>query len=45
LTAAGVRVEVSVDVLPLRNVFAPDLDTLERIGAVSLPARSPGSAL
>jgi hypothetical protein len=45
LAAAGVQVELTVDVLPLRNVFAPDLDTIERIGAVSLPARSAGTAL
>jgi hypothetical protein len=34
-----------VDVLPLRNVFAPDIETIERIGAVSLPARQAGAAL
>lgn len=45
LTSAGIDVELTVDVLPLRNVFAPDMDTIERIGAVSLPARSAGTAL
>jgi hypothetical protein len=45
LRAAGIQVELSVDVLPLRNVFAPDLETIERIGAVSLPARAPGAPL
>ena len=45
LAARGVDVELSIDVLPLRNVFAPDLDTLGRLGAVSLPAHVPGAAL
>lgn len=45
LNERNVHVEVSVDVLPLRNVFAPDLDAIQRLGAVSLPAHSAGSAL
>ena len=45
LQVRGVNVELSVDVLPLRNVFAPDLETIGRIGAVSLPARSAGAPL
>ncbi len=39
------HVQVAIDVLPLRNVFAPDLDTIGRLGAVSLPAHQAGSAL
>ena len=30
-------------VFPLHNLYAPDLDTIERIGAVSLPGMSAGS--
>ena len=45
LQSRGVAVELSVDVQPLRNLFAPDLDTIGRIGAVSLPARAAGSVL
>jgi hypothetical protein len=40
-----VDVHLRIDVLPLRNVFAPDLDMIERIGAVSLPGHDPGAAL
>jgi hypothetical protein len=43
LRARGVDHELSVDVLPLRNVFAPDLDTIGRIGAVSVPGVSGGA--
>ena len=39
LQMRGVDVELSIDVLPLRNLFAPDLETIGRIGAVSLPRR------
>ena len=45
LLARGVDIQISIDVLPLRNVFAPDIDTIERIGAVSIPAQSAGTAL
>ena len=45
LQARGVDVELTIDVLPLRNVFAPDLDTIGRIGAVSLPGRAGGAPL
>lgn len=41
----GIDVQVSIDVLPLHNVFAPDIGTIERIGAVSLPAHQAGAAL
>jgi hypothetical protein len=40
-----IEVQLRIDVLPLRNVFAPDLDMIERIGAVSLPGHDPGAAL
>ncbi len=43
LSQLGIRADVSIDVAQLHNVFAPDLDTIGRIGAVSIPARS-GSA-
>jgi hypothetical protein len=39
------KVQVRIEFLPLRNVFAPDLDMIERIGAVSLPGHDPGAAL
>ncbi len=45
LRERNVDVELSVDVLPLRNLFAPDIDTIERIGAVSLPGRTGHTAL
>lgn len=45
LAARGISVQLAIDVLPLRNVFAPDIETIERIGAVSLPARHAGAAL
>ncbi len=45
LQARGVDVELSIEVLPLRNLFAPDLDTIGRIGAVSLPERAAGAPL
>ncbi|HEY7380270.1 MAG TPA: hypothetical protein VH572_03600 [Gaiella sp.] len=45
LEQRGLTVQVRIDVLPLRNVFAPDLDMIERIGAVSLPGHDPGAAL
>ena len=45
LLARGVDIDLSIDVLPLQNVFAPDMDTIERIGAVSLPAHHASQAL
>jgi hypothetical protein len=41
----GVREPVEYAVFPLRNLYAPDIDTLERIGAVSLPAHAAGSII
>ena len=45
LLERGVHVALSVDVLPLRNVFAPDLEMIGNLGAVSLPGRSSHAAL
>jgi hypothetical protein len=41
----GVHSEPTVEVAPLRNVYAPELDTIERMGAVSLPATYSGAVL
>jgi hypothetical protein len=41
----GVHTEPTVEIGPLRNVFAPELDTIERLGAVSLPATYSGAVL
>jgi hypothetical protein len=35
---AGIVTELEYEIRPLHNVYAPDLDALERIGALSLPA-------
>jgi hypothetical protein len=32
-------------IFPLHNLYAPDLDTIERIGAVSLPGVAAGSII
>jgi hypothetical protein len=45
LSELGIRADVSIDVAQLRNVFAPDLDAIGRIGAVSIPARAGGAPL
>ena len=41
----GVDVEPEVEVAPLHNLFAVEMDTVERMGAVSLPATYAGAAL
>lgn len=41
----GVHTEPSVEVAPLRNIFAVEMDTIERLGSVSLPATYAGSVL
>jgi hypothetical protein len=41
----GVHTQPSVEIAPLRNVYAPELDTIERMGAVSLPATYSGAVL
>lgn len=41
----GVHSDPIVEVAPLHNIHAVELDTIERLGAVSLPAHSAGAAL
>ena len=41
----GVHSDPIVEVGPLHNVHAVEMDTIERLGAVSLPAHSAGAAL
>jgi hypothetical protein len=41
----GVLIAPTVEIAPLRNVYAPELDTVERMGAVSLPATYSGAVL
>jgi hypothetical protein len=43
LTEAGVSEMPEPRVFPLHNLFAPDMDTLGRIGAFSLPSRASAS--
>ena len=38
LLAHGIAVDPEVRVYPLHNLFAPDVETIERIGAFSSPA-------
>jgi hypothetical protein len=45
LVMRGVQAEPSISVAPLHNLFAADMDTVERMGAVSLPATYAGAAL
>jgi hypothetical protein len=45
LGRVGLDTPVQHLISPLYNLYAPDLDTIERIGVVSLPGVSPGSAL
>ena len=35
----------SIDIAPLHNLFAVEMETIERMGAVSLPATYSGAAL
>ncbi len=37
--------ELLYEIRPLHNLFAPDLDTIERIGGVSLPGVAAGAPL
>lgn len=39
----GIEEPVEHAICPLLNLYAPDLDTIERIGAVSLPGVAPGA--
>ncbi len=41
----GVHRDPVVEVQPLHNVYAPELYTIERMGAVSLPVHAAGSPL
>jgi hypothetical protein len=41
----GVKDAVEHALFPLHNLYAPDLDTIERIGAVSLTGVSAGSVI
>jgi hypothetical protein len=45
LNELGVDQGLEYAIFPLHNLFAPDLDTVERIGAVSLPGVSAGSVI
>ena len=45
LAQLGLRPELEYEIMPLHNLFAPDMDTIERIGAVSLPAVAAGATL
>ena len=45
LVRQGVKDPLSYRIEPLHNLFAPDIDTIERIGLTSLPARLARSAL
>jgi hypothetical protein len=38
----GVHSEPTVEIAPLRTVYAPEMDTVERMGSVSLPAHAAG---
>ena len=41
----GIHAEPTVDVAPLRNIFAAEMSTVERLGSVSLPATYAGAVL
>jgi hypothetical protein len=41
----GVQTDPTVEVAPLRNVWAVEMDTIERLGSVSLPATYSGWVL
>lgn len=41
----GVADPLSYRIEPLHNLFAPDMDMIERIGSVSLPGRAARTAL
>ena len=42
---ASVHRDPVVEVAPLHNVYAPEMFTIERMGAVSLPAHMSGASL
>ena len=41
----GMEGQAEVEVAPLHNLFVAEMDTVERMGAVSLPATYAGAAL
>jgi hypothetical protein len=41
----GVSTEPAVEIAPLRNLFAAEMATVERMGSVSLPSTYSGSVL
>ncbi len=41
----GIHSDPVVEVTPLHNVYAVEMGTIERLGAVSLPAHAAGAAL
>ena len=43
LHGIGVHDPVEYSICPLHNLYAPDLDAIERIGAVSLPGADAGA--
>ena len=43
LRAAGIAEDPLIRIYPLHNLFAPDMDTLGRIGAFSLPPSRAGA--
>jgi len=45
LRMQGVVGEPTVEITPLRNVFAAEMDTIERMGSVSLPSTYSGAVL
>jgi len=45
LQLRGYLGSATVEILPLHNLFAVEMDTIERMGAVSLPATYAGAAL
>ena len=42
LRAHGIRVEPEVRIFPLHNLFAPDVETITRIGAFPIPPHDGG---
>jgi hypothetical protein len=45
LAELGIPSELEYEILPLHNAYAPDLDGLERMAALSLPGVSAGTPL
>jgi hypothetical protein len=45
LQSSGHESRPAVEIVPLHNLFAVEIETIERMGAVSLPAHYSGAAL